>query len=61
MKNKHFQLLVFLFLFTGINVQVDENKYIPAEIDFVVNFSDWDSYGFNYVEKVKTGDYAAYP
>ncbi|KPL11504.1 MAG: hypothetical protein AMS23_05980 [Bacteroides sp. SM1_62] len=60
MKNKHFQLLVLLFLFAGLNAQRKEIKYIPAEIDFGVKISDWDGFGFNYVETAQTRDYSGY-
>jgi O-glycosyl hydrolase len=60
MKNKHFPLLAFLFLFAGLNAQVAEIKYIPAEVDFSVKISDWDGFGFNYVETAQTRDYSGY-
>lgn len=45
MKNKHFHLLIFLLLYAGLN----------AQVDFGVKISDWDGFGFNYVERLRQG------
>ena len=34
MKNKHFQLSGFLFLWAGTNAQAEETKYILSEVDY---------------------------
>jgi hypothetical protein len=34
MKNKHFQVLLFLYFMVGLSAQVGEIKQIPAEVDF---------------------------
>lgn len=39
--------MVSLFLFAGLNAQVMEINYVPAEIDFGVEIADWDGFGFN--------------
>jgi len=52
--------LALLFLYAGLNAQVKQLKHIPAGIDFGVKISDWDGFGFNYVETAQTRDYSGY-
>jgi len=58
MKNKYFLILIIFFFFAGLDAQVKEIKSIPAQIDFGVRISDWDGFGFNYVETTQTRNYA---
>ena len=60
MKNKHFCLFAFLILFAGLDAQIAEFQYIPAEIDFSERLLDWDGFGINYVETAQTRDYSEY-
>jgi O-glycosyl hydrolase len=51
---------VFALLFFVAAVAVSqpvEMTYIPAHVDFGHKISDWDGFGFNYVEAAQTRDY----
>jgi O-glycosyl hydrolase len=61
MKMKLNYFLIFLFVFSTSKSQINELKYIPAEIDFDIKINDWDGFGFNYVEAAQTRDYASRP
>ncbi len=56
-------ILSLLAITAGIllTAQPSEIKYIPAVIDFSAKISDWDGFGFNYVEAAQTRDYDQNP
>lgn len=60
MNGRYNYLLISLFLVAGLNAQVKEIEYIPAQVDFGVKILDWDGFGFNYVETAQTRDYDEY-
>jgi len=41
----------------NLSAQQKEIKYIPAAIDFSEKISEWDGFGFNYVEAAQSRDY----
>lgn len=57
---KNIILFLGVFLFAGTHAQIEELKYIPAEIDFSQHLQQWDGFGFNYVETCQTRDYDQY-
>lgn len=61
MRNTSFFLWFLVPLCITANGQTDEFKYIPASIDFSEKISEWDGFGFNYVEAAQSRDYNPSP
>lgn len=56
MRSICFAISLILYSLSLLNAQT-EMKYIPAEVDFSKKISDWDGFGFNYVEAAQARDY----
>jgi hypothetical protein len=58
-------LMLFTVLLPGVSgfayAQVDDFRYINAEVNFGEVLGSWYGFGFNYVEAAQTRDYLVHP